>query len=251
MSEMIASLYGKMLVFSRLQLTSVSLKEVEAAMKQLHQGERTVPVVLDVAIDTLPKDFELSALIDTLWSCGIGVLGVVDGVLNEQADALKLVRFPADGNRIERLQPKAIKEVAPIAAEEHSVTVAAEHSEQVAQMPPEHKEQGSLVHEQMLRSGQTVHYLGGDLILTSHVNRGAEAVTDGNLHVYGKGEGRLVAGATGDASARIFCQNFDPTLVSVAGMYCLRDDIPDEMIGQAVQISCSSDKKLIFTLMKQ
>lgn len=107
----------------------------------------------------------------------------------------------------------------------------------------------SLVHEQMLRSGQSVHHIGGDLIVTNSVNKGAEVVTDNNLHIYGKGQGRLVAGATGDETTRIFCQVFEPSLVSVAGTYCLHDDIPQEFIGQAVQVTFEKNKGLVFKLM--
>lgn len=107
----------------------------------------------------------------------------------------------------------------------------------------------SSVHNHMLRSGQSVQHLGGDLVIIGGVNNGAEAITDNNLHIYGHGQGRLVAGATGDKDARIFCQKFNPSLVSVAGTYCLREAIPAEMIDKAVQVSYDSDKGLIFTLM--
>lgn len=107
----------------------------------------------------------------------------------------------------------------------------------------------SSVHNHMLRSGQSIQHLGGDLVIIGGVNNGAEAITDNNLHIYGHGQGRLVAGATGDKDARIFCQKFNPSLVSVAGTYCLREAIPAEMIDKAVQVSYDSDKGLIFTLM--
>ncbi|WP_431197481.1 septum site-determining protein MinC, partial [Streptococcus pneumoniae] len=50
----------------------------------------------------------------------------------------------------------------------------------------------------MLRSGQSLQHLGGDLTVIGGVNDGAEAITDNSLHIYGRGLGRLVAGATGD-----------------------------------------------------
>lgn len=101
----------------------------------------------------------------------------------------------------------------------------------------------------MLRSGQSLQHLGGDLIIIGGVNNGAEAITDNSLHIYGHGQGRLVAGATGDRDARIFCQKFNPTLVSVAGTYCLSDAIPSQMIDKAVQVSYDDSEGLIFTLM--
>lgn len=102
------------------------------------------------------------------------------------------------------------------------------------------------VHRQMVRSGQSIHHMGGDLIVTNSVNQGAEVATDYTLHIYGKAQGRLVAGATGDESAQIFCQKFEPSLVSVAGTYCLREDIPKEVLGKAVQVRFSKEEGLVF-----
>ena len=116
---------------------------------------------------------------------------------------------------------------------------------------PHHQSQleGDLVHSQMLRSGQSINHVGGDVILTKGINAGAEAITDYSLHVYGKAEGRLVAGATGDTNAKIFCLRFNPSLVSVAGTYCLKENIPIEYLDKAVQVSYLDGQGLVFELM--
>ncbi|TGP48765.1 septum site-determining protein MinC [bacterium M00.F.Ca.ET.230.01.1.1] len=110
--------------------------------------------------------------------------------------------------------------------------------------------EGDLVHSQMLRSGQSINHVGGDVILTKGINAGAEAITDYSLHVYGKAEGRLVAGATGDTNAKIFCLRFNPSLVSVAGTYCLKENIPTEYLDKAVQVSYLDGQGLVFELME-
>lgn len=107
----------------------------------------------------------------------------------------------------------------------------------------------SLIYDQMLRSGQSLNHVGGDLIVTNSINSGAEAITDNNLHVYGRAQGRLVAGATGDKDARIFCQAFNPSLVSVAGTYCLRDNLPEHVIDKSVQVKFIEGEGLVFTVM--
>ena len=116
---------------------------------------------------------------------------------------------------------------------------------------PHHQSQleGDLVHTQMLRSGQSINHVGGNVILTKGINAGAEAITDYSLHVYGKAEGRLVAGATGDTNAKIFCLRFNPSLVSVAGTYCLKENIPTEYLDKAVQVSYLDGQGLVFELM--
>lgn len=117
---------------------------------------------------------------------------------------------------------------------------------------PHHQSQleGDLVHTQMLRSGQSINHVGGNVILTKGINAGAEAITDYSLHVYGKAEGRLVAGATGDTNAKIFCLRFNPSLVSVAGTYCLKENIPTEYLDKAVQVSYLDGQGLVFELME-
>lgn len=110
--------------------------------------------------------------------------------------------------------------------------------------------EGDLVHNQILRSGQSINHVGGDVILTKGINAGAEAITDYSLHVYGKAEGRLVAGATGDTNAKIFCLRFNPSLVSVAGTYCLKENIPTEYLDKAVQVSYLDGQGLVFELME-
>nr|WP_315041202.1 septum site-determining protein MinC [uncultured Moraxella sp.] len=110
--------------------------------------------------------------------------------------------------------------------------------------------EGDLVYHQIVRSGQSINHVGGDVILTKGINAGAEAITDYSLHIYGKAEGRLVAGATGDKNARIFCLKFNPSLVSVAGTYCLKENIPTELLNKAVEVSFADEQGLVFSLME-
>ena len=81
------------------------------------------------------------------------------------------------------------------------------------------------------------------------MNNGAEAITDNSLHVYGRAQGRLVAGATGDKDARIFCRVFNPSLVSVAGTYCLRDNLPSHVIDKHVQVKFVEGEGLVFSVL--
>lgn len=91
-----------------------------------------------------------------------------------------------------------------------------------------------------VRSGQQVVSKGADLIVTAPVSHGAELLADGNIHVYGILRGRALAGITGDKNARIFCQSLDAELVSIAGIYRLRDAI--EPIAAPCQIFIQDDR---------
>jgi septum site-determining protein MinC len=96
-----------------------------------------------------------------------------------------------------------------------------------------------------VRSGQQAYARGGDLIVLGLTSSGAELIADGNIHVYGALRGRALAGACGGAGARIFCRSLEADLVSIAGNWQVRDDMPDGLIGKPAQISLQDEKLII------
>ena len=262
--------YGKMLTFSRVQFSTADFTAIASQLETtLSNKNSNIPVLIDSEVEQ-----DLSALVELLWSWGLQPIGVVTGLLDAQARELRLAIFPADGKRIERILPikKATTQLSQVAATVDNTQSTpstsdnsgstAEHQTVAASAIPEVAETTltaetlisaeqitSLIYDQMLRSGQSLNHVGGDLILTNSVNSGAEAITDNNLHVYGRAQGRLVAGATGDKDARIFCQVFNPSLVSVAGTYCLRDNLPEHVIDKSVEVRYLEGQGLVFTVM--
>lgn len=246
--------YGKMLTFSRLQLTTDDLTAIDAELAgMLSNKTSNIPVIIDSDIEQ-----DLAPLVELLWSWGLQPIGVVTGILDTQARVQRLAIFPADGKRIERILPSK-KTVAQAdsnsdkGSNTDTATATKQDSDIVASTPTEilsTDQITTMIYDQMLRSGQTINHVGGDLILTNSVNSGAEAITDNSLHVYGRAQGRLVAGATGDKDARIFCQIFNPSLVSVAGTYCLRDNLPEHVIDKPVQVRFIEGQGLVFTVIE-
>ena len=264
--------YGKMLTFSRVQFSTADFTAITSQLETtLSNKNSNIPVLIDSEVEQ-----DLSALVELLWSWGLQPIGVVTGLLDAQARELRLAIFPADGKRIERILPskKATTQLSQVAAtvpnnSADATTTTADNTGSIvdnqavaASAIPEVAETTltaetlisaeqitSLIYDQMLRSGQSLNHVGGDLILTNSVNSGAEAITDNNLHVYGRAQGRLVAGATGDKDARIFCQVFNPSLVSVAGTYCLRDNLPEHVIDKSVEVRYLEGQGLVFTVM--
>ncbi|WP_457857459.1 septum site-determining protein MinC [Psychrobacter pulmonis] len=268
--------YGKMLTFSRLQFSTDDFAAISSQLEStLSNKNSNIPVLIDSEVEQ-----DLAALVELLWSWGLQPIGVVTGLLDEQARQLRLAIFPADGKRIERILPskKATTQLSQVAVSKDGAQTSpandsvssttdnagsAVNSQATATtevnattettltaetlISAEHIT--SLIYDQMLRSGQSLNHVGGDLILTNSVNSGAEAITDNNLHVYGRAQGRLVAGATGDKDARIFCQVFNPSLVSVAGTYCLRDNLPEHVIDKSVEVRYLEGQGLVFTVM--
>jgi septum site-determining protein MinC len=87
-----------------------------------------------------------------------------------------------------------------------------------------------------VRSGQRVYASGGDLSIVAPVSSGAELMADGNIHVYGPLRGRAIAGLNGSTEARIFCQDLQAELVSVAGHYRVSENIPADLKGSPAQV---------------
>jgi septum site-determining protein MinC len=63
--------------------------------------------------------------------------------------------------------------------------------------------------------------------------------------VYSVLRGRALAGASGDAEARIFCSRLEAELVSIAGRYLVSDQLPPEQRGFPVQIALVDDRLTI------
>lgn len=275
-------LTGRLLNFTRLNIEGNDIKVIltKIAQKLGRQRQSNLPVIV-----SCQQPLNLAQLWGGLWVLGLQPIGLVTGANDTQANELRIAIFPADGQRIDG---KAAKNVATGSERKSDSTANTPSSQNIARSPtqsltsdsqvterqnqtasdmvtnntaaapdkfvasPHHQSQleGDLVHTQMLRSGQSINHVGGDVILTKGINAGAEAITDYSLHVYGKAEGRLVAGATGDTNAKIFCLRFNPSLVSVAGTYCLKENIPTEYLDKAVQVSYLDGQGLVFELME-
>ena len=101
----------------------------------------------------------------------------------------------------------------------------------------------ALIIDTPVRAGQRIYARGTDLIITAVVNNGAEIIADGSIHVYAPLHGRALAGASGNADARIFALAMQPELVSIAGVYRTFDDgFPAELTRQPAQIRLVGDR---------
>lgn len=100
----------------------------------------------------------------------------------------------------------------------------------------------TMVLARQLRSGQRVYARNSDLIVIGVVSRGAEVIADGNIHVYGPLRGKAIAGARGNASARIFTSHLDAELLAIAGIYRVIDaDIEPQLNKKPVIVELDND----------
>ncbi len=108
---------------------------------------------------------------------------------------------------------------------------------------------GAMIIDTPVRAGQRVYARGCDLIITAAVNNGAEVIADGSIHVYAALNGRALAGASGNAEARIFALSMQPELVSIAGVYRTFDEgFPPQLARQPAQIRLVGDRIDILSL---
>lgn len=190
------------------------------------------PVVL--GLEQLPAEdgeLDLGALLDLCQHHGLLAVGVRASRPGDirAAEALGLPLLPAGRER-------------PLPGESEPAPAPAAPAPVEEEKPREPETRPTLVITRPVRGGQQVYAEGGDLVVLSAVSPGAELIADGNIHVYGPLRGRVMAGAKGNAEARIFCQQLTAELLSIAGRYKVAEDLRrNPQWGKPVQVSLSGD----------
>jgi septum site-determining protein MinC len=106
----------------------------------------------------------------------------------------------------------------------------------------------SLLVEDPVRSGQSIVFVEGDITVLGSVGSGAEIVAGGSIHIYGTLRGRAMAGATGNARARIFCHRIEAELLAIDAFYKTADEIEDGLRRGPVQAWLEGDMLKISAL---
>ena len=95
----------------------------------------------------------------------------------------------------------------------------------------------SLLIERPVRSGQSIVFEDGDVIVVGSVASGAEVMAGGSVHVYGPLRGRAIAGLR-VAGSRIFCRRMEAEMVGVDALYRTAEHWGPDLHGRAVQVRC-------------
>ena len=208
------------------------------------------PVVIDLA--SLPSDaaaLDFTALMSLLAQHRLRPVAVRGGSDVQRAaalaaglgDAPEAAPMPA---ATKRRNAAAVPAPAPVEVASPEPVAAPAHDTHTASHPKAHTP--TLTVYKPLRSGQQVYAKGGDLIVLAAVNAGAEVLADGNIHVYGPLRGKAVAGAKGQADARIFSTCMEPELIAIAGTYRTTENpLPANVLGKPAQIRLEGDR-LVF-----
>lgn len=227
---------GRMVNFTRITFDTNDHKVIRQQLSDMmsetsYQGAL---VILDTTVEQ-----ELIALIQLLVSLDLQPMAVVDGLMGDEARAIQFPVLPAD-RPLQRIKPT--KEQAVATPSNDQSTVSNEAKSSVTQTV----KHMTSYHDEVLRTGQCLVQDHGDIILNAGINSGSEVIASGNIHIYGCARGRVIAGAGGNTAARIFCHTLEAELVSIAGTYCVADDIPAHVYKKSVHIYLNDSQELVF-----
>jgi septum site-determining protein MinC len=235
---------GRMVNFTRLTFDTNDHHAIRQQLTQMLQetASHGTLVIIDSTVEQ-----ELIALIQLLISLDLQPMGVIDGLLTAEAHAIQFPVLPADNKSLQRIK----------ATKEQVVEVKPEHSAEQTATPVKEEPKPSRIvnhvtsyHDEILRTGQCLVQDHGDIILNAGINSGSEVIASGNIHIYGSVRGRVIAGAGGNHAARIFCHSLEAELVSIAGTYCVADDIPQHVLKKSVHIYLNDQQELVFEVLE-
>lgn len=208
------------------------------------------PVVIDLApVKDLEAEIDFASMVGYLRGFDMVPVGIRGGTERHahQARLMELAVLPearaARGPGRTPVEPPPA-EPNPAAEEQTAAKQAAADASEtrpVQTRPDDLSPVRSKRIDTPVRSGQRVYARGADLILLAPVSSGAEVMADGNVHAYAAIRGRVLAGVRGDESARIYCRDLNPDLVSIAGRYKVNEDIKPKFAGRSVQVSLDGD----------
>ncbi len=230
-------------------VTAISV-ELQKKRDEMPQFFMQSPIVVDCdLLGAGAADFDFVGLKEALLSLGFIPVGVrnIPATLNASMAnsgwaVMRESRHPIYNDEPSQGVPDA----------EHSTTNVLEHSEeapeleQTLQTPVTIK---SLTVDRPVRSGQQIYAANSDMTVLAQTSAGSEIMADGSIHVYGALRGRVLAGAMGNESARIFCQSLQAELIAIAGRYQLLDESDTELKGKPAMIRLVGDKLVIEPLM--
>ena len=233
MSEQEIELKGTNFTLSVIQIENNDLTLLDAQLKskiaQAPQFFHCAPVVVDIkALETFTDFVNLKQIIENNNFVLVGICG------HSSLEQKKAVQEAG----LAIVNKGSVQKVAKAPAEAVKTEVQAPVETTVIENVPTKVVKGQI------RSGQQIYAKNTDLIIMGSVGNGAEVIADGNIHVYGTIRGRAIAGANGQSDSKIFCQNLQAELVSIAGVYMLNEQLKEHAnLPQCIQVE---DQQIIF-----
>ena len=249
MSEKIIELKGSILTLSVLKIYSDDFSVTQQALSDKVEQAPSffigIPIVIEPQVALNDPTF-LALLVEFLHQLQMIPIGVrsSDEMIINQAQYSGLAIFPPE--------TKAKPEKAAVAEQKIvEVTVAEPEKPSIEQAPAAVAEaitpqipqvQSAMIVNRAVRSGQQIHAQNRDVVIMGSINPGAEVLADGNITVFGKVMGKVIAGASGNRDAKIFATQLNAEIICIAGVYQLSDDIDAKFKNGLVQVQLKDDK---------
>ena len=222
------------LKFGQVGVANLALRNTDAAAVRRELGQKIAfapalftgaPVVIDLSrLQELPAPETAQALLEEIRQAGMMPVGLAYGT-TENAQLAQMLNLPLFAKF--RQAPGEPQDQPAGAARAGNPPTGTQH------------------HDKPVRSGQQIYARGRDLVVAATIGSGAEVVADGSIHIYGRLAGRALAGALGDTGARIYCRDFQPELISIAGHYRVFEDLPADLRGHSVQARLDGDRLVV------
>jgi septum site-determining protein MinC len=197
---------------TRPPLLADALHKMLGGMPDFFSGEAAILDFAEIGDSAGPIDW--AGLLSLLRRFQLQPIGVRNLRTDLSADARRAGLAVLDGANLGASTPPARETAAP-----PQPAPPPKPEPAPAPRPPENISAGTMIIDRPVRSGQQIYARGGDLVLLAGMSNGAEIIADGSIHCYGPLRGRALAGAQGNAAARIISTNFGPEIVSIAGVY--------------------------------
>ncbi len=244
-------LKGEMSMLNVLHMQDTDVSKMCSALEQKRdeapQFFMQSPLVIDGSeLSGNALDIDFSALKKRLLALGFIPVGVrnfpetVSKTIRESGWAIMRAQQAPSNTVNTKSEPVAEKAVQ--AESESKNTSPATQTAQPSVM------QNAMTVDRPVRSGQQIYAANADMTVLAPTSAGSEIMADGSIHIYGALRGRVLAGAQGNESARIYCQCLQAELVAIAGRYQLLDELDTNLKGKPAMIRLEGEKLVVEAL---
>ena len=242
-------LKGEMSMLNALYVSDLDVEklctELEKKRDEAPQFFMQSPIIIDcVALGDKVADFDFGLLKKGLLDLGfipVGVRNIPDS-LNASVTKNGWAIMRSVQETVAKNTEKQAEEKTAAEDENREGQQGQEGDQSVQQVPATIS---SVTVDRPVRSGQQIYATSADMTVLAPTSAGSEVMADGSIHVYGAIRGRVLAGARGNTSARIFCQSLQAELIAIAGRYQLLDESNTELKGKPAMIHLDGEKLII------
>lgn len=235
------NLKGEMSMLNVLHLQELDIDavctELQQKIEEVPQFFMKSPLIVDCAeLGAKIMSFDFASLKSRLLELGFIPVGIRNAPANLNNALID------SGWAIMNKTARTITEENSVKDNSEEVKVSQSEPKSVAVAKP------SIMIERPVRSGQQIYAADADMTVLAPTSAGSEVMADGSIHIYGALRGRVLAGARGNESARIYCQSLQAELIAIAGRYQLLDEVDTELKGKPAMIRLEGEKLIIESL---